>query len=164
MGGRHARGLLVLLSLTIGGLVVAACGGGDETRLSRARFDERANQECATLGVASESLRKAQEPGAEGAAVTKHLKAAATKLGVLVDELDDLAPPESIESDVDELVDVLRQYADGLETLGESAEDGQTFRDVLSANSDQVTKLNDLAQRSSNLVQALGLSGCMLEG
>ncbi len=154
----------MLLAITIGGLVVAACGGGDETRLSRARFDERANKECATLGVASESLRKAQEPGAVGPAVTKHLKAAAAKLDDLVDHLDELAPPESIESDVDELLDVLRQYADGLETLGERAGKDQTFRDVLSNNGDLVSELNDLAQRSSNVVEKLSLAGCMLEG
>jgi len=140
----------------------AACGGGEQ-RLSAAEYERRANEECATLEEASEALRKAQEPDAVGAEVTEHLGTAADRLRELVDALGELTPPEAIEGEVDDLLDVLEQYADRLDALGESAGANQSLQAVLDANTDEVVALNELAQTSSNLVETLGLAGCMLE-
>jgi hypothetical protein len=140
----------------------AACGGSEQ-RLSSAEYERRANEECATLQEASEALRKAQDPDAVGAEVTEHLGTAADRLRALVDALGELTPPEAIEGDVDDLLDVLGQYADNLDELGEDAGPDQTLQAVLDANTDEVVALNELAQTSSNLVETLGLAGCRLE-
>jgi hypothetical protein len=142
-------------------VVLTACGGG-QTPLSRAAFERRANEECATLQAASEALRGAQEPGAVGAEVAEHVATGADRLRRLVTELGELTPPEAIDGEVDELVSVLGQYADGLDGLAERTGPDQTFQDVLDQNTQRVAALNDLADRSSNLVQTLGLAGCML--
>jgi len=152
---------VVVGAVCLGALTLAACGGGGE-RLSRPAFDREANEACVTLQDASESLRRAQEPDAVGADVTEHVASAAGHLRDLVDALGELTPPAAIESDVDDLLDVLEQYADRLEDLGERAGPQQTLQEVLDANSEAVAALNDLAQRSSNIVQKLGLTGCML--
>lgn len=140
----------------------AACGGSEE-RLSSTEYERRANEECATLQEASEALAQAQDPDAVGAEVTEHLGTAADRLRALVDALGELTPPEAIEGDVDDLLDVLGQYADNLDELGEDAGSDQTLQQVLDANTDEVVALNELAQTSSNLVETLGLAGCMLE-
>jgi hypothetical protein len=164
MSRRRTRSTGALLALaTAAALTLAACGGDSGPRLSRAAFTQKADEECATLKAASDSLRAAQEPGATGKAVTKHLGSAADQLRSLVDQLDALAPPAAIEGQVDELLGVLGQYADGLDALGDRAGTSKTFQQVLDENTDEVNALNDLAQQSSNLVEALGLTGCMLE-
>jgi tetratricopeptide (TPR) repeat protein len=160
---RRQRRSGVLVALACVAVVVFAACGGSEERLSTAEYERQANEECATLEEASEALRKAQEPDAVGAEVTKHLGTAADRLRELVDALGELTPPEAIEGEVDDLLDVLEQYADRLDELGESARANQTLQEVLDANTDEVLALNELAQTSSNLVETLGLAGCMLE-
>jgi len=160
MRSPRRSGVLVALACMIA-VGLAACGGSEQ-RLTKAQYDRKANEECATLQKASEALREAQEPDAVGAEVTAHLGTAADRLRDLVDALGELSPPEAIEGEVDDLLDVLDQYADRLAALGERAGPDQTLQAVLDANTDEVVALNELAQRSSNLVETLGLAGCML--
>lgn len=160
MGPQRRPGVLAALACVVA-VGLAACGGSEQ-RLTKAEYDRKANAECATLQQASEELAKAQEPGAVGAVVTAHLGAAADRLRDLVDALEELSPPEAVEDEVERLLDVLDQYADRLEDLGGLAGPDQTLQAVLDANTDEVVALNELAQRSSNLVETLGLTGCML--
>lgn len=152
-----------LLVVTV--LVVAlapACSGGK--RLTRADFQERANKECGSLQKASDEFAKAQAPGASGTDVAKYLHAGAEELRKLVDRLDRLAPPSEMEDGVDDLLELLSDYADGLDKLSDRSGSQQTFQDVLHESSGTVKRLNNLAERASTTVAELGLIGCILPG
>ncbi len=100
--------------MSLAALLLGACSGGE--RLTRANFQERANKECEVLRKASDSFAKAQAPTARGDEVTKYLGAGADELRRLVERVDELAPPEEMEDGVDELLEVLGDYADGLDS------------------------------------------------
>jgi hypothetical protein len=153
---RSRRVLGVVLSIA----VLAACSG--EPRLTRANFQQRANDECGTLQKASEQFAKAQAPGAQGEDVARYMHSGADELRRLVDRLAGLAPPEEMEEDVDALLEVLGDYADGLDRLADRVGAEQTFQDVLQESPAIVRKLNRLAERATNLVAVLGLVGCVL--
>lgn len=144
----------------LGGSVLPACGG--ETRLGIREFTTLANQECASLRSASNDFRKAQDPAFTGDQVTRFVHRVAERLRTLVEHIDALAPPESLEADVDELLDVLGQYADGLDELGGRTDPGQTFQGVLEESTGVVNRLNQLATRATLLVGELGLVDCIL--
>lgn len=153
-----ATGLVAFL--TIG----ATYAGGDGDRLTRAQYLERAGKQCDKLHDASNELGKAQAPGATGKRVTRYLHKAADRLGDLVDGFDGLTPPQKLEADHDELVDVLEGYAEGLDTLADRVKRGQTMRAALEKNQDLVARLNGIAERSTALVTELGLTRCLLPG
>ncbi len=146
--------------MSLAALLLGACSGGE--RLTRANFQERANKECEVLRKASDSFAKAQAPTARGDEVTKYLGAGADELRRLVERVDELAPPEEMEDGVDELLEVLGDYADGLDQLAQRADPEQGFQDVLQESPRIVDELNDLAERATTLVAELGLVGCVL--
>jgi hypothetical protein len=157
---RPAAAVAVLV--LAGATVLGACGGGDDgPRLSRATFTRRANARCGDLEDASNELRKAQDPAATGAAVTKFVNQAADRLREFVSALDTLAPPESLDDDLTKLVDTLSRYADGLEALGEKTADGQSFRGVQEANPKTIQHLNSLSGKANQVVANLGLVECL---
>ncbi len=146
--------------LVLGGLL-AACSDGT-TRLSKAKYIERANAECTNLKQVSDDLAQAQSAGATGEQVRQYLNKAANGLADLADGLEALTPPEAIEGDAQDLGSVLADYGDGLRTLAGKVGPNQTFSDTLGANQAVVRKLNQLADRAAQLVGALGIDGCQL--
>ncbi len=143
-------------------MLAASCGGSDETRLSRAQYTKRAGAHCATLREASTRKRLAQAPDARGATVSTSLREAADGLRDLVTGLDGLTPPEALEGDADELVRILREYADGLDDLAADVGPQQTLGDASSSHPKQIDHLNAIADRATGLVTRLGLTDCLL--
>jgi len=137
-------------------------GADDGGRLTKSEFVERATKQCDRLLDASNELTNAQAPGATGRRVARYLRRAADELGELVEAFDELEPPRRLEADTDELVDVLDGYAEGLDALADRVKRGQTFRVALEKNQDLVTRLNGSAQRATEVVTRLGLTGCLL--
>jgi hypothetical protein len=153
--------LVLAGTLALGGLL-AACGGGDPTRLSKATYVRRANTECDMLKQASDDLAQAQSAGATGEQVRRYLNQAANSLADLAEGLDGLTPPAAMEGDADDLGSALADYGDGLRTLAGRVGANQTFTDTLGANQGIVRKLNRLAERATRLVATLGIDGCQL--
>lgn len=141
-------------------LVLTACGG--DPPLSRADFTDRVNAECETLKEASDDFRKAQDPGAEGAEVTRLLGRASNLLRDLVDNLEEIVPPDVIADDVDRLIGLLGDYADGLDEIGSKVKKGQTLQGALNESSGLVERLNRYATDVFDVVARLGLTGCVL--
>jgi hypothetical protein len=153
-----ASGVVACIAI---GATAAVAGAGDE-RLTRREYVQRATKQCDKLLAASNQLAKAQAPGAKGKRVAKFLHRAADGLGRLVDGFDGLHPPEALEAETDELVDVLAGYAEGLDSLADRVKRGQTLRVALEKNQDLVARLNGIAERATGLVTRLGLTGCLL--
>jgi hypothetical protein len=151
------RGVALAL---VSGLALGACSG--PTRLSIREFTDAANNECSSLQQASDDFRKAQDPSFTGAAVAEFVHNVADRLRVLVGNLDELAPPESMEADVEALLGVLSDYADGLDELADATGPSQTFQGVLQERTGIVNRLNGLAPRATVLVAELGLVSCVL--
>ena len=152
-----------MLAMSSGGL--AACGGGGASNgptLSRTAFTQKANAECSTLKAASNDLSEAQDPAMTGAQVTKFLHLASGKLRLLVRRVDALTPPDTLSGDVDTLLSLLGQYADGLDKLADRVKAGETFQVALNGNAGLVNTLNGFADRATNLAAKIGLAGCIL--
>jgi hypothetical protein len=142
-------------------MLAAACGGGTD-RLTAADYRAEASAQCEQLRDASDELAKAQEPSATGATVTRYLRGAADGLRELVAGLDALEPPASLESETDELVALLGEYAEGLDDLAGSVRGGDTLQATFARNTQLVRRLNGAAAQATSLVTRLELSGCML--
>jgi hypothetical protein len=159
--GRRSR--LVVAGATAAVMLLAAsCGGGDESRLSRAQYTKRASEHCTTLKEASTRKRLAQAPDATGPTVSKSLREAADGLRDLVGGLDGLTPPAAYEGDADELVRILDEYAGGLDDLAADVGPRQTLGDASAAHPKQIDHLNAIANRATGLVTRLGLTDCLL--
>jgi hypothetical protein len=146
-----------------GGLGATACGGGG-ARLSEQQYRKQADAQCAKLAAASEELGLAQQEGAVGAAVRGYVRAAAEGLRDLTDGLGSLRPPESLESDADDLLAALDEYADGLDDIASRVERGQGLTAALDAAPKLVARLNRISDRATKLVVALGLDACQISG
>jgi hypothetical protein len=151
----------VLLVASGCALLAVACGG-DTKPLSASGYRATASTQCEQLKDASDELARAQDPSATGATVTRFLRGAADGLRELVDGLDALEPPASLESDADELVSLLGEYADGLDELAGSVRAGDTLQATFDRNMQLVQRLNGAAAQATSLVNRLELSGCML--
>ena len=147
-------------ALAAGAFALASCRGAE--RLSIPEFTESANEECASLRQASDDFRQAQDPSFTGDDVADFVHKVSDRLRELVGNLDALAPPERIEPDVEELLGVLSDYADGLDELAAATGPGQTFQGVLQEQTGIVNRLNELAPRATVLVSELGLVSCIL--
>jgi hypothetical protein len=141
--------------------LVAGCSGGGP-RLTRANFQEKADKECKSLQKASDAFARAQAPGAKGEDVAKYLHAGANELRDLVTHVEELRPPESMQADLDKLLDLLDRYAGGLDTLADRAGPEQTYQDVLHESPKTVERLNVIATKASHQVALLGLVACLL--
>jgi hypothetical protein len=151
-----------LLSAAFGCVLLAvACGGGAQ-RLSASDYRTQASTQCEQLKDASDELAKAQDPSATGATVTRYLQGAADGLRELVDGLDSLEPPASLETDADELVGLLDEYATGLDELAGSVRGDDTLQATFARNTELVRRLNGAAAQATSLVTRLELSGCVL--
>ena len=144
-------------------VLTTACSG-DGARLSTKAFMTRANAECATLAAASEELGLAQAEGAAGDEVRGYVEGAADGVRDLAGSLADLRPPDAFTRDNEALSVALERYADGLDEIASRVEPGQGLTEVLEAAPELVSRLNRLADRSTQLVVALGLDGCQLAG
>jgi hypothetical protein len=141
-------------------LLLASCGGG--APLSISEYTQRADEECASLEEASNAFRKAMNPTVSDSDVRGFVHDVAERLRKLVSNLDELEAPEALEAQSDELLDVLSQYADGLDELADKVKPGQSFQDVQLANPETVGDLNELAVRATELVGELGFVSCIL--
>ena len=159
----RCRPLEVATIAVVVALSVTACSGGG-TPLGAKAFAKQANAQCAKLAAASEDLGLAQSEGAVGEEVQGYVEGAADRLRDLAEGLADLRPPESLESDTEELAAALGDYADGLDDIAASVDPGQGLTEALDSSPKLVARLNRLADRSSELVGVLGLDGCQLAG
>lgn len=142
-------------------LLAVACGSTTD-RLSASDYRSKASTRCEQLKDASDELAKAQDPSATGATVTRFLRGAADGLRELVDGLDALEPPTSLQPDADELVSLLGVYADGLDELAGSVRGGDTLQATFDRKMQLVQRLNGAAAQATTLVNRLELSGCVL--
>ena len=161
MSPRRAVACRALVAALAIGLLAVACAGSAE-RLSVPEYRKRASTHCETLEDASNELRKAQQPSATGKTVTQFLHRAADRLRDLVQGLDGLEPPAALETDADELVGLLDDYADGLDELADSVGPGDTLVATFEKNTQLVQRLNGVAGNATSLVTRLELTGCML--
>ena len=152
-----ACAVALLVAVAFGG-----CGGDAGPRLSRAAFITKASKECHTLKQASDEFRAAQAPSAVGKQVANMLHKVADRLRELVRNVDRLVPPAAIQGEVDTLLGVLADYANGLDTLAYHAGTDQSFQGLLEANVGTVNRLNDLATRAGQVVVHLKLTACVL--
>jgi hypothetical protein len=157
--GRRSSAVAVAAAVVF---LAGSCGGGDESRLSRAQYTKRASEHCKTLEEASTRKRLAQAPDATGATVSRSLRGAADGLRDLVDGLEGLTPPEAYARDADELVRILGEYADGLDDLAADVGPQQTLGDASAAHPNRIDHLNGIADRATGLVTRLGLTDCLL--
>ncbi len=159
MSSRWTRVALVAALSTTAAL--GACSS-EGPRLSRAGFTAKANEECASLKEASDSFRKAQDPSFKGAEVERWVHRVAERLRELVSNVDELVPPEELESNVELLLAKLGDYADGLDELGAATKPEQSFQSVIEAHPRIVERLNGIAPEVTTLVGELGLVDCIL--
>ena len=101
-------------------------------------------------------------PLARRAEVTRFLGRASQRLRDLVENLEELVPPDVIVSDVNDLLGLLGDYADGLDELGSNVKSGQTLQGALNESSGLVERLNQYATDVFDVVARLGLTGCVL--
>ena len=96
-----------VVALVLGG---TACGD-DEDRLSAEEFRTQANELCADFGAADDDAAQEffgdDEPSAEEVAAFFE-ESALPRVRALLDDLDELVPPESLEQDVEDLLDDAR--------------------------------------------------------
>jgi hypothetical protein len=142
-------------------VLTVACGGSPE-RLTSRQYRGQASTHCETLKDASNELREAQAPSAVGKTVTRYLHGAADRLRELVDGLRELEPPESFETDADEMVRLLGSYAEGLDDLAARVRPGDTLQVTFEQNQKLVERLNGVAGDVTSLVTRLELTGCIL--
>lgn len=141
--------------------VLAGCSDPGP-RLSRAGFTAKANQECTALEKASNSFRLAQDPAFTGEEVQRYVRQVSDRFRELVSNVDELVPPEELESSVDALVADLAAYADGLDELADRTKAGQGFTEVIQNNPGLVGRMNTIASRVTTAVGNLGLVDCIL--
>ncbi len=150
--------------MLVGALGATACGGGGGARLGEGAYRKQAGAQCTKLAAASEELGLAQAEGAAGEEVQGYVEGAADGLREMTEALGSLRPPEALESDADDLIELLDDYADGLDDLASRVEPGQGLTDALNAAPELVARLNRFSERATNLVVTLGLDGCRLSG
>jgi hypothetical protein len=156
------RWACVAVAVVMVSTLAVACGGDDPARLSRSEYTRRANAHCATLEAASAKKRLAQSPSATGATVRRSLHDAADELRKLVAGFDALTPPAALESDANDLVQLLRDYAGGLDRFADDVGAHETLGQASNAHPQQIDRLNGLADRATGLVTRLGLTDCLL--
>jgi hypothetical protein len=132
-------------------LLVAACGGGGDARLSEEEFQSQANAICAKyqkqldeLGTPS-SLDEIPELVDQALAI----------LNKEVDEIDALNPPQELQSDVDKLLaatDRTRAAADDLSTAATSGDQA--------AVQQALDEGNAATKEADDLASSLGLDEC----
>jgi len=142
-------------------LALAACGGGGGTPLSRADFTDRANRACQNLTKANDDLMTAEGEAVKGTELTKRFAAAANGLAAFADELSQPEPPAVIASQVSDLIEEVNAYSDLLRDLGNRAKPSEDYQELQHAHQPLVMRLNDIAGRTTTLIQELQFGGCL---
>jgi hypothetical protein len=114
---RH-RGLATL-AVALLGLVLAGCGGGGGSRLSKADYERHLQSDGREITNAFKPL--AQPPSSLDA-LSKQLDTGVSKLRDAAEDLDGVTPPKEAEEDNDKLTAGLRKLADELDSLRKAAE------------------------------------------
>lgn len=153
---RFAAGAVALL------LVLAACGGGDTPRLSRAEMVRRADALCADLLADADRLRARADPGARGDAAADEIDDTVEVLRRQIDAFDDLRGPPSTDAARERVVGQLRIAADALDELSDKAEaDDLTVDEAIRANAGLVGRVNRASARASDALVELGFLTCV---
>jgi predicted nuclease with TOPRIM domain len=136
---RRARTLL-LLSV---GFLLAGCGGDDQ--LTKQEYAAKVR---AVYADVQESFQATNVPQGE---LAPRIEAAQEQLRDSADELDEVEPPEDVETEHAQLVDGMRRYADDLDRLRNAAESGdqRTIDDFNSriAQNEAVEQMAEAAER-----------------
>ncbi len=128
-------------------LIAAGCGGSSD-RLSSDEYRDQADAICLATDEATENFDVTTSEG---------LLALIAAQREQIDELDDLDPPEELEDEHEEAVDVLNQLVDRFEVIQQRIADGENATTVLTAEAPQ---LEDLGNRADELAVELGLEVC----
>jgi hypothetical protein len=159
MSSRQTRGALA--GALVAAFVLVGCSDTGP-RLSRAGFAAQANKECTSLAQASDAFQSAQNPEFEGKQVQRFVHQVSDRFRELVQNIDELVPPEELEESVELLVTDLTAYADGLDELAERTKPGQSFTEVIQTSPKLVTRMNTIATEVTTTVGELGLVDCIL--
>lgn len=142
-------------------LAVSACGGGGGTPLSRADFTDLANKACKNLTKANDDLMTAEGEAVKGKELTKRFETAADGLASFADELSQPEPPSVVASQVSKLIDEVAAYSDLLRDLGTRAKPSEDYQALQHAHQPLVMRLNEIAGRTTTLIQELQFGGCL---
>jgi hypothetical protein len=117
------RRLVVLVA--VAGLVFVGCGGDDEERLSSAEFKTQANEIC-TEG--SKELEEAAKKFGDEQPTDEELEQFLEEdfkpnINQQLDDLEELAPPEDVEEEFDEVIADARKILNGLDADDMTSED-----------------------------------------
>ena len=133
---------------------IAACGGGDDERLSKEETAQRLNE---IFGATSAQIQRQFHPvfaqlqqGRENAAVPERVRAAldgptsaaADELREAAEQAEELDPPSDVEDEVDAFAEAARRQADRLDEL--AAQEGLTVRELADAVAPPMEELQRL--------------------
>jgi hypothetical protein len=131
------------LPIALAALLLAGCGGDD--RLTK---EEYAAKVRSVYGDVQDAFRSTNVPASE---LAPRIGAAQDQLRDSADELDDVEPPDDVETEHTQLVDGMRRYADDLDRLRNAAESGdqRTIDDFNSriAQNEAVEQMAEAAER-----------------
>lgn len=124
-------------------LALAGCGGDD--RLSKAEYEQKVRSEYAEV---QKSFAKTNVPIEQ---LAGRVEDAQQQLREAADELEDVQPPEDVETENAQVVQAMRAYAEDLERLRNAAEqsDERTIEDFNAriAQSQSVEQMAEAAER-----------------
>lgn len=132
-------------------LLVAACGGGGDARLSEEEFQSQANAICAKYQKQLDALGTP----ASLDEIPELVDQALAILNKEVDEIDALNPPQELQSDVDKLLaatDRTRAAADDLSAAATSGDQA--------AVQQALDEGNAATKEADDLASSLGLDEC----
>jgi hypothetical protein len=143
------RALLALLVV----LFLAACGGGGggSSRLSKSEFDTKANEICDQF---QKKLGKLDQPN-DIKDVPAYLDKALPLLREGTSKLDDLNPPEELQSKADEWIQVLNDQVGQAESMKKAADKGDIGEVGRIANEADAKN-----KRGNQLAAQLGATAC----
>lgn len=139
------------LILVVATVLLAGCGGGGGSRLSKSELDGKANAICAKYSKKINDLGQPPDLKSIPAYVDKVLPL--LKKGT--DELNALKPPEDLESTYNEMISVQRESFGLAEDLKKAAQDGDQAKVGSLA-----TKGNDQNSRFNALARQIGADTC----
>jgi hypothetical protein len=142
------------------GLGLAACGDGDEDEsgeLSSSEFASQANDICASITKEVDEALKNVNPGVPSGAESAQAIADVARLDKQqLAKVDGIAPPQSEQDDVTELLDHWRERADLEEQISAAVDANEDATAIEQLNE----QLQDLDNRANEAARSLGLDEC----
>ena len=134
-------------------LVLAGCGGGGggSSRLSKSEFDSKANSICDTYQKKIDAVPEPKD--------VKHIPDFLDKVTPIVEEgtskLDDLEPPQELQTKVDAWMTIQKGQVDQAKKLKAAAEKGDLAEVTRIANEADASN-----KRGNDLARELGATTC----